>query len=233
MKRLCVLLLCCSSAWAEPPSIEIPPEVRPSGQYATLIPKTDAVTIIYVGLDGIDSVPSQFLSDKRAFLLDCYGKPKGRYRFVAVGAGKTGEQTRVDFVVVVDNAPPSPVPPTPVPPAPTPEPSDPLWQPLKAAFQSDPSVMKAKDLAQIYRLASETTLYDKAVTTDAHLLSIMSSAADKAIGKAPSFEAVRRVLADESNKVMKPTNVSALDDARRDAWLKLFVRYALLLEQLK
>lgn len=120
-----LLSLACSAA-AQPPKLVIPPEVRPAGQYVTLLPDTDAVSVLYVGSDGIDPFPSAFLSDKRAFLLDAYGKPAGRYRFAAVGASKTGEQARVDFVVIIGNPPTPPVPPGPNPPVPPgPEPPGP------------------------------------------------------------------------------------------------------------
>lgn len=183
-------------------------------------------------VDGPDQYEVRTYNAKYIALVTAVGK--GQATLLIVPDGTKSESEAIRRVIDaggVGPTPPTPVPPDPVPP--TPEPTDPLWQPLKAAFQSDPNQQKAKDLAKIYRMASETTLYDKDVTTDAHLLAIMSSAADKAIGKLPSFEAVRRVLGDESNKIMKPTNLTKLTDERRDAWLKLFIRYALLLEQLK
>lgn len=125
-----LLLIATVGAFAEPPSIDIPAEVRPSGQYARLQPKTDAVSVIYVGLDSVDAVPSDILKDGRLFLLDTRGLPAGRYRFAAVGAGKTGEEVRADFTVVVGTPPLPPVPPgpnppvPPVPPTPVPIPGD-------------------------------------------------------------------------------------------------------------
>lgn len=109
---------------AAPPTLEIPAENRPSGQYVTIAPKTDAVAVTYVGLDGLDPVPSQLLRDGRVFLLDSRGLKDGRYRFVAVGAGKTGEQARVDFVVVIGKG--DVLPPVPDPkPGPQPDPGPP------------------------------------------------------------------------------------------------------------
>ncbi len=114
-------LLLAAVALAQPPSIEIPAEIRPAGQYVRVSPKTDAVAVAYVGLDGLDGVPSDLLKDGRLFLLDTRGLARGRYRFAAVAAGKTGEQARADFVVVIGDAPPNPPgpnPPTPDPPVP-------------------------------------------------------------------------------------------------------------------
>lgn len=117
-----VLLAGILPAWAAPPKLEIPAEVRPSGQYVTFIPTTDAKAVVYVGLDAVDPVPSAVLKDARTFLLDTRGMATGRYRFAAVGA-LGDEQTRTDFAVVLGTPPP--VPPGPVPPGPTP-PTPPL-----------------------------------------------------------------------------------------------------------
>lgn len=119
------LLLIPGAALAAPPKLVIPAEVRPAGQYVALVPETDAVSVLYVGLDSIDPFPSAFLKDPRSFLLDCYGKPAGRYRFAAVGASKTGEQVRTDFAVLIGPQPVPPVPPGPNPPGPNPPGPDP------------------------------------------------------------------------------------------------------------
>lgn len=105
-------LALATSAWAAPPTMEIPAEVKPVGEYVTLIPKTDAVSITYVGLSGIESFPSDFLKDPRSFLLPVRGLKEGNYRFSAIGASATGEQVRRDFVVVI-GTPPTPGPVTP------------------------------------------------------------------------------------------------------------------------
>lgn len=107
-------------ALADPPKLDIPAEVKPSGQYAQFVPVTDAKSIIYVGLSGVDAVPSTLLRDPRTFLLDTRGMTAGKYRFSAVGSSKDGDQARVDFVVVIGNVPPGP---DPKPPGPDPGPS--------------------------------------------------------------------------------------------------------------
>lgn len=107
-------------AFAAPPSLEVPAEITPSGEYARFTPKTDAVAITYVGLSGVDAFPSEELRDSRRFLLPTRGLAAGRYRFAAVAASKDGEQTRADFTVVVGSAPKPPAPgPGPVDPAPS------------------------------------------------------------------------------------------------------------------
>lgn len=107
---LCFAVLACS-AFAAPPTLEVPVEVRPSGGYARMTPKGDCVSVIYVSLDGADPFPSEELKDARRFLLPVQGLKPGRYRFVAVGAGKDGEQARADFAVQVaeiQTGPPKP-----------------------------------------------------------------------------------------------------------------------------
>lgn len=119
-----LLFALAAVASAAPPTLDIPPEVRPSGQYVQFVPKTDAVAVEYVGLDGVEPFPAAFLKDGRAFVLDATGLQKNKaYRFVAVAAGKTGEQSRATFVVVngkVPTTPPvlDPPPSQPDPPAP-------------------------------------------------------------------------------------------------------------------
>lgn len=123
------LALSAASVLADPPALEVPAELRPAGQYAELAPKTDAVSVAYVGLDGVDPIPARVLKDPTVFLLDTRGLVKGRYRFAAIAASQTGEQVRRDFVLVVGDAPapgPPPSPPGPRPPDPSPQPPAPI-----------------------------------------------------------------------------------------------------------
>jgi hypothetical protein len=115
-----LLFLCAAVAAAAPPTLDLPAEVRPANGYARLTPKTDAVSVVYVALDGVYPFPSEELKNPRAFVLPAAGLKDGRYRFVAVAAGKGGEQSQGEFVVVVGKADPGP---EPAPgPSPKPEP---------------------------------------------------------------------------------------------------------------
>jgi hypothetical protein len=109
MRRCCLtgftLVLAALAVRAEPPSLKIDSEHRPTGQYVRFTPDTDAKSVIYVGLDGIDPFPSEELKDSRRFLLNTRGLAPGRYRFAAVAAGATGEQTRADFAVMIGPVP--------------------------------------------------------------------------------------------------------------------------------
>lgn len=147
-------LLACP-VWADPPKIAIPAEVAPSGQYVHFVPATDAVSITYVGLSGVEPIPAELLKDPRLFLLDTRGLAPGRYQFVAVGASATGEQARVSFVVPIGNVPPTPpgpTPPVPTPPGPTPAPPIPLAG-LRVLF-----VFESEDLSR-YPVGQLAALY--------------------------------------------------------------------------
>lgn len=98
---VCFLLLSAYSAWSAPPSIEIPSQLKPTGQYVDYKPKTDAVSITYVGLSGVDGFPSGVLKDPNHFFLPIAGMKDGEYKFAAVASSATGEQKRVDFSVIV------------------------------------------------------------------------------------------------------------------------------------
>jgi hypothetical protein len=120
-------------AYAAPPEMDIPAEVRPSGGYVRFTPKTNAKSVVYVGLSGVDPFPSEELKDGRRFLLPVAGLPDGAYKFAAVGT-LNDEQTRRDFTVVIGNPAPPPNPPGPTPP-PGPPASD-LGKKFQAAYDA-------------------------------------------------------------------------------------------------
>lgn len=143
---LALPLLLCAAALADPPALKIEAEIKPQGQYATFTPGGDAVAVTYVGLSGVDPLPSAILKDGRMFVLDTRGLAEGRYKFVAVAAGKTGEQARADFVVVVGVPPPVPPGPGPGPNPPDPKPPTP----------PDPAPIPAAGLSALIVYESET-----------------------------------------------------------------------------
>lgn len=113
---LFLLAACGSPAQAAPPKLVIPAEVKPVGGYVRFTPDTDAVSVIYVSLDGLDPFPSEELKDPRRFLLPTAGVKDAKYRFVAIAASATGEQTRADFVVPIGTGTAPPTKPTDPPP---------------------------------------------------------------------------------------------------------------------
>jgi hypothetical protein len=122
MRIACLIVLLASGVGLSvPPAVEIPQETRATGDFVTLVPKTDAKTITYVALSGVDPFPSALLKDSRTFVLPVRGLPEGKYRFKGV-ASKNDEHTVFDFYIVVGKGSNddkiSPVPPIPVPPAP-------------------------------------------------------------------------------------------------------------------
>lgn len=122
---LCALLLSVSGAFALPPKIELPAEVKPVDGWVRVVPVTDAVSVIYVPLDGLSPFPSEELKDSRRLIVPVHNAKEGKYRFVAVASSKTGEQVRLDFVVLVGTNP-KPVDPVVPPKPPTPKVDPPI-----------------------------------------------------------------------------------------------------------
>lgn len=105
------------------PVVEIPAEVKAEpGAWVVVAPKTDAKSVVYVGLDGLAAFPSSELKDPRKLVVN--PSKVGRFRFVAVGT-LGDEQTATAFTIVVGNVPPGPGPGPNPDPGPNPEPSDP------------------------------------------------------------------------------------------------------------
>jgi hypothetical protein len=135
------------------PRLKIDAEVKPAGQYATFVPDTDCKAVTYVGLSGVEPIPSAVLLDARLFLLDTRGLQPGRYQFAAVGAAGD-RQVRADFAVVVG------VPPPPQPPGPGPQPPGPGPSPNPT---TEPTVLIVYETAELSKLprAQLDALYDK------------------------------------------------------------------------
>lgn len=125
LRQLFLATLLAANAIAAPPAMEIPAEIRPAGQYVTFLPKGDAVAITYVGLSGLDPMPSLLLKDQRMFALDVRGLAEGKYVFAAIGS-KDDEHSRVDFSVVIGNKPDIVKPGEPPVNPPVPQPGTPL-----------------------------------------------------------------------------------------------------------
>ena len=100
---LCATLLAVSAslAAAAPPNLKLPDVIPAKEQYVRFTPDTDAKSVFYIGLSGVEAFPSDELKDGRRFLLDTRGLPQGKYQFAAVAASATGEQVRANFTVVV------------------------------------------------------------------------------------------------------------------------------------
>jgi hypothetical protein len=157
-------------ALAAPPSLDIPAEIKSDEQYIRFTPKSDAKSIVYIGLSGLAPFPNEECKDSLRFLLPTQGVKAGRYRFAAIAASGTGEQVRKDFTVVFGESPPAPVDPfdpLPVdPPAPDPiDAKDPLRIAIQTAYNLEVSKTKDEDrikLAAYYReaakMATDTTL---------------------------------------------------------------------------
>ena len=108
MKRLrttavlaAVLLL--GTAFAAPPTLTIPSDLKPVSGYVRFTPQTDAKAVIYLSLDEAYPFPSDELKDVRRFILPVVGLKDGPYRFLAIGS-LNDEMTVVPFTVVAELA---------------------------------------------------------------------------------------------------------------------------------
>lgn len=235
MKRFALLLLLANSSLAAPPAIEIPPEVRPSGDYIALTPKTDAVSVIYVGLSGVDSFPSAFLKDPRSFVLPVRGLAAGRYKFAAVASSKDGEQVRVDFAAVI-GTPPDP----PKPPDDPPAPADPFVKALQTAYAAETGPKKAawlSALAKMYRAESGPmgAIIDPLVLTPVDLFQRMGQKRrESGIGD-QEFLSVRQAIAVEFDKKLPlgPASREPMTQATWNLVTEEFARIATALEAVK
>lgn len=225
MKRIAplILLLACPALWGAPPALKIDPEVKPAGQYARFTPGGDCVAVLYVGLSGVDPLPSDVLKDGRMFLLDTRGLAAGRYRFAAVGSSDKGEQARADFVVVVGDAPPGPGPgPGPTPP---PMPDDAFGKALVSAWQATPQDERAKLalLAGLYKAsAKDVKASDKAKVFDFY--QAMAAARKTLVGD--SLGTIRAAITKELDATLPTSTDAPLDDAAKDRCAAAFARVA-------
>lgn len=225
-----VILFLAAPAWAAPPKLEIPSEVKPVGGYATMEPQTDAVSVWYVGLDGEEPVPSSVLANPKVFLFPTRGLPAGtRYRFAAVAAGATGEQTRADFAVVIGEAPPPPP-----PPPPPPGPADPLYTTLAPIYGADQTPNKAaltRALAGVYRLTATEYVGRLEYKTFGELSAVMAKAA-QTVAPLPALQPLREAIARELTAKLGASPATLLTPELRAKCAEQFLRVANVLEAL-
>lgn len=111
-----VLLIATAPTFGQKLTLPAETKVQPGEEYVVLQPETDCKAVSYIAQSGVSPFPSQFLADKRVFILPVRGLPQGRYLFTAVGS-LNDNHVRQAFSVIVGTAPPpGPVPP--VPPSP-------------------------------------------------------------------------------------------------------------------
>lgn len=223
-RALLAVLLFAGPVLADPPRLSLPPEIKAAGDYATLNPDTDGVSVVYVGQSGVSAFPSEFLRDPRAFVLPVRGLAAGKYTFVAVAASKTGEQASGAFSVVVGEPPAPPGP----PPDPGPGPTDPFEAAVREAYTAAPDPPAKSSLAALYRQGAQTASLP-AVATWGQLFDAMKTAA-QTLGVAGKLPAVQRAVAAELAKTLPVARAAALDAAGRDAAAREFRRVAAALE---
>lgn len=209
LSSLFVVLFMVGSAFAQPPKLVIPSEVKPVDGFASVKPDTDSVSIVYISLDGLTQFPSDLLKDARYLVVPTKGEKAGKYRFIAVASSKTGEQVRVDFVIVVGNPPPLPDP------TPVPDPTDPFTKSLLDAFGKESSPDKSKyvaALSSLYKMAATTTVNDPSVKTVGDLFNDLK-VASPALLPPDAIPLIRKVVGDRLNKSIGQSPTSPIDRA--------------------
>lgn len=88
MRRLGLFLLLFAThfAFAAPPTMTIPTEIKPENGYVIFTPAGDAKTVSYIAQSGAYPLPSFLLADKRTFVLPVANLKDGVYKFTAVGS---------------------------------------------------------------------------------------------------------------------------------------------------
>jgi hypothetical protein len=89
---------------------------KPATRFLEVKPETDAASIVYLSLDGLTPIPAAWSNDALAFRVDLNGVADGKYRIIAVAAGKDGSQARADFSITkgTPEPPKPPIPPNPL-----------------------------------------------------------------------------------------------------------------------
>lgn len=93
-------------AWAEPPPLKIPADLKPVAGYIRFTPETTAKSVLYLALDDAYPFPSEELKDTRRFILPVMGLKDGTYRFFAIGS-LNDEMSVTPFSVVIGKGTPA------------------------------------------------------------------------------------------------------------------------------
>lgn len=179
------------------------------------------------------SYPASFESVKKANTLVVSKGPNGRTTFSAEWAVVDFDRKTVDIKtasVEFSVGAPDPKPPDPKPP--DVEPTDLIWPSLKAAWLADPSPTKAADKDRLAGLFAQSAIKanDPTITKALQLKNIVRDARISLMGE--RLPDVRKVINDESQRIL-PTAVDAdLNATNRDLYAKNFNRFADLLRRL-
>lgn len=219
--------LLATPLWAAPPTLKLPEKVvgKP-GQFIEVPAETAGKFVSWYSLDsGLNLFPTELLKDTHTAVV--VASAPGNYRLLAVTAAADEVSPLVVCTILIEGPAPPPVPPVP------PGPIDPFAQVLQAAFATDPDTQKAtriKDLAALYRQASQTTVNDTSLKTTADLLAVLQKARSVLMPDT-AITSVRQLVATELNKTLSAT--ATLDVAKRAELTATFSRIAAALEAVR
>ncbi len=135
MSRIALsLALLASVAWADGPSIKVPPTVQAeAGDWVTVTAETDGKVVKWVSMSpSLKVFPTHLLRDTKTAVVSA-SKP-GRYLLLAYTcAGDQPSDPAIATIVIGNDPVPPPIPPPPVPPGPV----DALTKKIQDALASD------------------------------------------------------------------------------------------------
>lgn len=241
MRKLTYTLLffLAAAQAAQPQGLTLPKEVSGKpGQFIPVKALTQSKQVEWTSLTpGLSVFPSTLLKDGRTTVV--LATSPGSYHLLAVVWSDSEKRSGcvARCVIVVSGKPlppepnpPNPFPPDPDPPKPTPEPTDPLFQVIKTAWQEDSRNPIVTKLAEIYEFAATEALSEKYKTLK-QLISATNQVCQK-LGVSGKLKAIPVALAKHFVKELPPTSQEFNQD-RRALVNSEFTRVAKLLRALK
>ena len=228
MKYLLVLL--CLAVPGQAQTVKLPPEVKGEpGQFILVRAQADGSAVEWYTPDkGLSVFPAGQLKDPKVTIV--VASVEGRYRLLGWTAkGDVPSEVSICIVVIGD------APPTPIPPGPDPAPpSDPLVQALQAAYAAETDAGKAQlkaSFAAFYREASNAA-QNQALGTWGQLFDTMATAA-RSMGITGKLPTLQGVIQGELKKVLPIGRDAPLDTAGRKLAADTFNRIATALETVR
>lgn len=237
---LAFVLLFPAAAFAEPPEITLPKEIKGEAcDWIVVTAKTGGKKVRWVSMtQGLRIFPTHLLQDSHACVVMA-SKP-GKYRLLAYTAAADEPSDPATCTIVLEGdappVPPGPTPPPPVPPGPTPPPPgpvDPLTAKVQAALASDPGTVAEKAtyaaaLSGFYAAMAKHVATDQ-VATVGDLLSDYRAAIPSVLPEG-AIPATRRTCGAEVATLAGDDAERKIDAALKAKLVELFTKLSKALE---